>query len=324
MLILNPNPCFSRTLHLEHFERGAVMRTESAEVRAGGKGIDAARVTHSLKRKGPLIVLMGDRDADEYCRLLLDEQIDFRYTTYRGSIRVATMYLEINSLTTTIVNEEGATISQAEWTNYLAEVAREIKPGEIVACMGSFPHGVAKESITELIEMVHQNGSLLLMDSMPHFLAYALAAGVDIVSPNLDEAEAAINSAAEDFFKGDNQEGQMRARDAALKLCEMGAKIAIVHAGALGAAIAHAGKVSFVPSPEVSVISSVGAGDSLAAGFVLKSEEQGDVREFDSINWKLSLQYGVATASAACEKGRSGEVDPERVSTIFRELENAH
>ena len=190
--------------------------------------------------------------------------------------------------------------------------------------MGSFPHGVAKESITELIEMVHQNGSLLLMDSMPHFLAYALAAGVDIVSPNLDEAEAAINSAAEDFFKGDNQEGQMRARDAALKLCEMGAKIAIVHAGALGAAIAHAGKVSFVPSPEVSVISSVGAGDSLAAGFVLKSEEQGDVREFDSINWKLSLQYGVATASAACEKGRSGEVDPERVSTIFRELENAH
>lgn len=320
MLILNPNPCFSRTLHMDQFERGAVMRTESAEVRAGGKGIDAARVAHSLNQKAPLIVLMGDRDANEYCRLLSEEKIDFKYTTYLGSIRVATMYLETSSPTTTIVNEEGATISNADWTTYLAEVAREIKPGEIVACMGSFPHGVTQESITELADMVHRNGSLLLMDSAPHFLAYGLAAGVDIVSPNLDEAEAVINSTTEDFFTGDTQRGQERAESAALKLCEMGAKVAIVHAGALGAVIAHAGTANFVASPKVSVISSVGAGDSLAAGFVLKSEEQGDVRKFDSIDWKLSLQYGVATAAAACEKGRSGEVVPERVAAIFDRL----
>jgi len=317
MLILNPNPCFSRTLYLEHFERGAVMRTKSAEVRAGGKGIDAARVAQSLKRKAPLIVLVGDRDADEYCRLLFDEKADFRYTTYRGSIRVATMYMEVDSPTTTIVNEEGPTISDADWATYLAEVAREIKPGEIVACMGSFPLGVTQESIADLVDLVHHSGCLLLMDTTPHYLAYSLISGVDIVSPNLDEAEAVINSASEDFFTGDNQHGQERAENAALKLCEMGAKIAIVHAGALGAAIARMGKVSFVPSAKVSVLSSVGAGDSLAAGFVLKSEEQGDVRKLDSTNWKLSLQYGVATAAAACEKGRSGEVDPERVSAIF-------
>jgi 1-phosphofructokinase len=320
MLILNPNPCFSRTLHMEQFERGAVMRTESAEVRAGGKGIDAARVAYSLSRKAPLIVLMGDRDATEYSRLLSEENMDFRYTTYQGSIRVATMYLETTSPTTTIVNEEGATISDADWSAYLAEVAREIRSGEIVACMGSFPHGVGQKSIAELVEMVHKNGNLLLIDSAPHFLAYGLASGVDIVSPNLDEAESFINSTTEDFFTGNTQRGRERAEIAALKLCEMGTKIAIVHAGAMGAAIAHAGKVSFVQSPEVRVVSSVGAGDSLAAGFVLKSEEQGDVRGFDSIDWELSLQYGSATAAAACEKGRSGEVDPERVSALFQTI----
>jgi len=324
MLILNPNPCFSRTLRLDRFQRGAVMRTESAEVRAGGKGIDAARVAQSLKRRAPLIVLVGDRDAIEYCRLLSEERIDFRHTTYKGSIRVATMYMEADSTTITIVNEEGPTITDADWKEFLAEVERELEPGEIVACMGSFPHGVTQKSITELAEMVHRNGSLLLMDTTPHFLAYGLSSGVDIVSPNLDEAEAVINSTSEDFFTGDNQHGQERAENAALKLCQMGAKIAIVHAGALGGAIAHAGKVSFVPSANVPVISSVGAGDSLAAGFVLKSEEQGDVRKFDSIDWKLSLQYGMATAAAACEKGRSGEVDPERVSVIFRELKERH
>lgn len=300
------------------------MRTNSAEVRAGGKGIDAARVAKSLNRKAPLIVLIGDRDANEYCRLLVEENADFRYTTYLGSIRVATMYMEADSPTITIVNEEGPTIAEEDWTTYLAEVAKEIKPGEIVACMGSFPLGLTKKSIINLIELVHGNDSLLLMDTTPHYLAYALSSGVDIVSPNLDEAEAVINSTSEDFFTGDNQHGQERAENAAFKLCQMGAKIAIVHAGALGAAIAQAGEVTFVPSAKVSVISSVGAGDSLAAGFVLKSEEQGDVRKFDSIDWKLSLQYGMATAAAACEKGRSGEVDSERVSAIFRQLKEPH
>lgn len=317
MLILNPNPCFSRTLHLDKFERGAVMRTESAEVRAGGKGIDAARVAKSLSRKAPLIVLMGDRDINEYCRLLSEEEIDFTYTTYPGSIRVATMYLEATSPTTTIVNEEGATITDADWTNYLAAIGRQMKSREIVACKGSFPHGVKQESITELVEMVHSKRNLLLMDSAPHFLAYGLAAGVDIVSPNLDEAEAVINSTTEDFFTGDTRNGEDRAKRAALKLCEMGIKVAIVHAGALGAAIAHVGKVSFTPSPKVTVVSSVGAGDSLAAGFALKGEEQGDVTLLESIDWELSLKFGIATAAASCEKGRSGEVYPARVEALF-------
>ena len=320
MLILNPNPCFSRTLHMGHFERGAVMRTPSAEVRAGGKGIDSARVAHSLKRKAPLIVLVGDRDADTYCRLLFDEKADFRYTTYDGSIRVATMYLEEGTAVNTVVNEEGPTITEEDWKKYLAEIEREIMPGEIVACMGSFPHGVTQESVTALVNLVHEKGSLLLMDTAPHFLSFGLFAGVDIVSPNLDEAEAVISAGSEDFFTGDIRDGIARAKSAALKLCEMGVKVALVHAGELGTAIAHQGRVDFVPIFPVNVVSAVGAGDSLAAGFVLKSEEQGDVTKVSDIDWKLSLMYGTATASAACEKGRAGDVDASRVAEIFEQI----
>ncbi len=305
---------------MAHFERGAVMRTASAEVRAGGKGIDAARVAHSLGRKAPLIVLVGDRDADEYCRLLFDEKADFRYTTYLGSIRVATMYLEENSTVTTIVNEEGPTINESDWSKYLSEIEGEIKPGEIVACMGSFPHGVTQESITELVNLVHKRGSLLLMDTAPRFLSFGLFAGVDIISPNLDEAESVINAASEDFFTGDLRDGVQRAKNAALKLCEMGVKVALVHAGELGTALAYKSSVDFLPAFPVKVVSAVGAGDSLAAGFSLKSEEQGDVTQMDTIDWKLSLAFGTATASASCEMGRAGDVDPVRVAEIFKQI----
>ena len=322
MLILNPNPCFSRTLRLAHFERGAIMRAPSAEVRAGGKGIDAARVGKSLKRRSPLLIFIGDVDGDQYSRFLIDEGIDFKSSSYKGNIRVATMYQEIGSTTTTIVNEEGPSIVQSEWDNYLAEIQREIKHGEIVASMGSFPHGVTEENVAELINLVHKNNSLIFFDTAPHFMLWALKHGADIVSPNLDEAEAVIKGNAEDFFRGESTNARARAGTAALALCTMGAKVAIVHAGATGCALAYAGKTIFVPQIQVAVKSTVGAGDSLAAGFILKSEEQGSVTDLDSIDWKLSLQFGSATAAAACEMGRSGDVDPLRVQQIFTELVN--
>jgi len=307
---------------MTHFERGAIMRTPSAEVRAGGKGIDAARVGHSLGRRSPLLVLIGSLDGDQFCKFLNDEGIDFKTSIYKGNIRVATMYMEMKTLVTTIVNEEGPTISQSEWAAYLEELQREIQPGEIVASMGSFPQGVGEENIAQLIDLVHHNKSMIFFDTAPHFLAWALKHGADIVSPNLDEAEAVVKGDGEDLFMGESSHGRARAESAALSLCQMGARVAIVHAGALGSALAYAGKTIFVPQVEVEVTSTVGAGDSLAAGFILKTEEQLHSGDLGAIDWKLSLQYGSATAAAACEMGRSGDVDPVRVEALFKALVN--
>ena len=305
---------------MPYFERGAVMRAPSAEVRAGGKGIDAARVGHSLKRRSPLLVLIGDLDGDQFCRFLVDEGIEFRVASYHGNIRVATMYQEVDSPTTTIVNEEGPTISQEEWGAFLAELEREIEPHEIVASMGSFPHGVNEGNIAKLVDVVHNKNSLIFFDTAPHFLAWALRHGADIVSPNLDEAEALINGGSENLFSGDNTNGRVRAERAAQAICELGAKVAIVHAGALGSALAYKEQTIWVPTVEVEVNSTVGAGDSLAAGFILQTEQQGLMGNLDSIDWRLSLQFGSATAAAACEKGRSGEVDQIRVAQLFNEI----
>jgi fructose-1-phosphate kinase PfkB-like protein len=305
---------------MNHFERGAIMRAPSAEVRAGGKGIDAARVALGLGKKSLLMVLVGDVDSEQYCNLLREEKIEFEATEYKGNIRVATMYHEENSPVATIINEEGPTIEKSEWETFLRDVERKIEPGHIVASMGSYPHGVTEKNLSQLVELVHKKGSLLLVDTAPHYLRWAIDHGVDIVSPNLDEAEAVISNGAEDIFLGESTNGRQRAEEAALKLCEMGAKVAIVHAGELGSALAFDKNSFFVPQVDVAVTSVVGAGDSLAAGFSLKSEEQGDVTKLESIDWKLSLEYGSATAAAACEKGRSGEVDADRVATLFAEL----
>jgi fructose-1-phosphate kinase PfkB-like protein len=189
--------------------------------------------------------------------------------------------------------------------------------------MGSFPQGVNEDEIAELIAIVHQRGDLIFFDTAPHFLKWALQHGADIVSPNLDEAEAVLSGSSEDIFSGDGSNGEVRAKNAALALCALGATVAIVHAGALGSALAYKGETVFIPAADITVKSSVGAGDALAAGFILNCEEQGDLANLDLVDWKLALQYGSATAGAACELGRSGDVDPLRVRQIFERIVNS-
>ncbi len=320
MLILNPNPCFTRTLKLAKLVPGAVMRSEPAEIRAGGKGIDLARVARSLGVSARLLILIGEDDLVSFSQLLREEKMEFEYSTHVGKIRIATTYAELLGNTTTIINEETSAISNIEWDRYLALISKRIRPKEIVAIMGSFPEGAPEDFIARVIEMAHANESVVLIDSKPDLLEIALKSGVDIVSPNLDEAEAVINQSSGTLLTGDNTRGQQRAEQAALLLVELGAKIALVHAGSVGAALAFGGKVSFLPSAKVEVKSAVGAGDSFAAGFILKSEEQGNVWELANIDWLQSLRFATATAAAACELGRSGEVDPIRVAEIFYDI----
>jgi 1-phosphofructokinase family hexose kinase len=318
MIILNPNPCFDRTLLLSRMERGAVMRCDSAQVSAGGKGINVARVARALAKPAPLLILVGDRDAEEYSELLAREGADFRVTSYAGRVRIASIYLEKDSSSITVVNEKGSAITALDWQAYLDQIKKVIKPEQIIACMGSFPTGVTEEMFISLVNLVHQNQGIFLIDTAPLFLAYALAAGADIVSPNLDEAESLIYGSTADLFTGDNTDAQKRSKNAAVELCKMGAKIAMVTAGEAGVAIAYRDKVDFVPSAKVKVVSAVGAGDSFVAGFILKSEEQGDFTNFNEIDWTLSAAFGCATAAASCETSRAGELDPVRVSAIFR------
>ncbi len=300
------------------------MRCESARVTAGGKGINVARVARSLQKDAPILILAGDQDVDDYCKLLNDEEADFKVTTFAGRVRVASIYVEKDSPAITIVNEKGSTITAADWNSYLSEIEKAIRPRQIVACMGSFPNGVTQESIHSLVEIVHQHQGLLLMDTSPEFLSYGLRAGVDFVSPNLDEAESVIYGSASDLFTGDSTDAEQRAKSAAVELCKMGAKIALVTAGEVGVAIANQFKVQFVHTAEVDVVSAVGAGDSFVAGFILKSEEQGDVTNFDEINWRFSVEFGCATAAASCENDRAGHINPERVGELFKSIQDTH
>jgi 1-phosphofructokinase family hexose kinase len=318
MLIINPNPCFDRTLTLGNFARGAVMRGESAVLTAGGKGINVARVVRSFKESATLAVLIGEQDAQIYKNLLKDEGAEFIATTHPGIVRVATIIFESDNPTSTIINERGSEVSAKDWSAFVAEIAKNVKSGEIVSCMGSFPNGVNQKSIEELVDVIHSVGGKIIFDSSPEYLNFALGAGVDIVSPNLDEAESLLHGKSADLFTGDLTNAQERAQKAAKALLEKGAEVAFVTTGAAGVAVATEHSLDFVHGVKINLVSAVGAGDSFVAGVMLKYDEYRKANlEF---NWRDIAAFGAATASASCEESLSGGMNVARALDLYDQI----
>jgi 1-phosphofructokinase family hexose kinase len=318
MLIINPNPCFDRTLTLGNFARGAVMRSESALVTAGGKGINVARVVRAFKDSAKLAVLIGVRDAEDYKSLLREEGAEFVATTHPGNIRVATIIFESDNPTSTIINERGNQVSPQDWSTFVVEIANNVTSGDIVSCMGSFPNGINQKSIQELVEAIHRKGGKIVFDSAPEFLGFALAAGVDIVSPNLDEAESLLQGKSADLFTGDLTNAQERAEKAAKALLENGAEVAFVTTGEVGVAVATKDTLDFVHGVKINLVSAVGAGDSFVAGVMLKYSEYRKANL--DFNWRDIAAFGVATASASCEESLSGGINVARALELYNQI----
>ncbi len=330
-LILNPNPVFDRTITLIELIPGAVMRTLDVELTAGGKGINVARALRALNTPASLVLPVGEDDQQRYCDLLTAEGASFTAVPVPGPVRTASIYLEQRVERVTVVNDAGHPMEPAAWGTVLDAVAELVQPDDLLLCMGSFPPEFSSEGLVALIQRVHGAQARILIDTVPNLLAAALPHQPDLVTPNLDEALAALSARDAhliDAHDRSDDEVREQAEQAALALCARGARRAFVTAGATGVALADGEQVQWFDSYPVTPVSTVGAGDSFVAGIASALHDQadnsrthhGERSAWDDHDWALATLTGIATAATSCEQVRAGGIDPQRVRAILAEL----
>lgn len=320
LIIVNPNPVFDRTITVKELIPGAVIRTLNVELTAGGKGINVARVLRTLDRAAPLIIPTGSEDRARYSSLLEAEGATAQLVEVSGPIRFASIYLEQVSNRVTVVNDAGYPMSKADWNKTSDVIVESTNSGDTVLIMGSFPPELEPESLAALIKDLHGQDAEVLLDVNPHWLAASLRAKPDVVTPNIEEAEAALTQASADVMDEqirDHDSARNRAEKAALGLCERGALRAFVTAGAAGVAMASGEHVEWVPAYPVEIVSTVGAGDSFVAGLV---HEWSSTPKGEVVDWATAMRFGVATSANSCELVRAGGVNLERVQEIMNHL----
>lgn len=260
IITLTANPSLDRTVEVTTLHRGAVQRVTNTHVHAGGKGVNISRalVTHGTSTVAVLVV--GGTAGDELATLLRRENVPHVPVAISSDIRSNITIAESDG-TTTKLNAAGPLLSASDVENLVATTTNAVSSGaDWIAGCGSLPPGAPTDFYAQLIEHAHQHRAQVAIDSSGKALEACLAAGPDVIKPNVEElAECARRDIT---TIGD-------AIDAAHTLRARGARIVLATLGAAGVLLVddtgelHA--TAELPGP---VLSTVGAGDATLAGFL--------------------------------------------------------
>jgi 1-phosphofructokinase family hexose kinase len=311
VLIACPNLTIDRTLTIDELRPGEVLRFASAAVTPGGKGVNVARVARVMSAASVLVGFVPGRTGAAAAAMLADEGLVLRGVEVGGEIRSAAIVLE-RSGRVTVLNEPGPPLGAGDWERYEAEVDAALEGQRVLACSGSLPVGAPVDGYARLAGLAQARGVLAIVDVTGPALGAALAAGADVVTPNLAEAEGLLHDRADETVAaGDVEVVRARAMDAARALVAGRAQRAVVTAAEAGAAAAEGGDVWWVHAPQVAAVRNpIGAGDALVGGLGL-ALERGE-------SFASAVAAGIATGAASVETDVAGLVVAARVAELLR------
>ena len=318
IVTLTPNPSLDRTVTLPGpLVRGGVNRLSGVVVEPGGKGVNVARV---LVSAGQLAAAVLPAAAHDPLLLALEAAaaapsagsaaLSTRAVTVAAPARINTAVTEPDG-TTTKLNEPGAALSPEEIDaveTALLEAVTAAAAGEGAGARhwavlsGSLPPGVPVDWYARLVRLLRESapGLRIAVDTSDEPLA-ALAAGLpesapDLVKPNGEELGQLVGLPADRAMaleEGAAHGDLAPVADAARILVDLGLGAVMATLGPAGAVLVTGGGAWHATAPKVPVASTVGAGDSSVAGYVLADVRGGDEPE----RLRTAMAYGSAAAS---------------------------
>ncbi|SHI33615.1 1-phosphofructokinase [Tessaracoccus bendigoensis DSM 12906] len=270
VVTLTANPSVDRTIVLlDTLARGQVQRTPYVTEQAGGKGLNVARVLASAGRS----VVAVAPAVDAVYRALAAEppsgNLVAAVLPEGRRVRINTAITEPDG-TTTKINEAGNELGAVDREATAELLAERAAGASWVVLSGSLPPGAPVDWYPQLAKgidckvAVDTSGPYLqaVVDALPQVK-------IDLLKPNSDELAELTSGDAAAFEEAAAQGDVGDIATAARRLVEAGVANVMVTLGGSGAVLVNADGAWFAHAPEIAVRSTVGAGDSSVAGFIL-------------------------------------------------------
>lgn len=289
------NPSIDYIMRLDDFEFGETNRAKVIELYAGGKGIMVSKLLHNLEVETQNIGFLGGFTGD-YIEKLLDEmEILHDFTKINGNNRI-NVKLKMDSETE--VNAPGPDISQEELEDFYEKLSGI--DGGIVSFSGSVAANMDKDIYIEMIKKLSPNTRFTL-DTTGDVLLKSLDYNPLLLKPNQAELEE---------IYGDKFNSKEEIISYIKSTMISKAEYVICSLGSDGAIFVSANNSFYIPIVKGEVINSVGAGDSMVAGFIYAY--MNEMSEEDM------FKMAVASATATVFSYDMGEKD--QINEIFGKL----
>ncbi|WP_419724971.1 1-phosphofructokinase [Terrisporobacter petrolearius] len=273
------NPSIDYVINLEHLNTGHVNRVNSEHVYPGGKGINVSRILKNLGHDNIATGFVSNFTGDFITNSLSDLNVKSDFIKLdNGFTRIN---VKIKSDEETEINGGGPHISD-EKLRELFDKLSKLKEEDILVLAGSIPSTLKEDLYEKIMEHVKVNNVKVVVDATKNLLLNVLKYNPFLIKPNNHELEEMFNVKLESI---DDIVTYGK------KLQEIGARNVLVSRGKDGALLIAENKEVFISNvPKGSVVNSVGAGDSMVAGFI-----SGYI---NSNSYEEALKLGAACGSA--------------------------
>ncbi|MCI1210070.1 MAG: 1-phosphofructokinase [Treponema sp.] len=279
------NPSLDYIIDVQNFTPGMVNRTTAEKLFPGGKGINVSIVLHNLGIETKALGFTAGFTGEEIKRLLKQKGVASEFIEVEQGL--SRINVKLRSHEESEINGQGPSITQADIQALYKELDR-LTPEDTLVLAGSIPSALPSSFYMDIMKHLADRKTKIIVDATKDLLKNVLQFHPFMVKPN--------NHELGEIF-GVKLQTKKEVIPYAKKFREMGAQNVLVSMAAQGAVlISEDGKVYEAPCPEGDPVNSVGAGDSMVAGFIAGYLNTGSYRE------ALKTGLCAGTASACSEE----------------------
>ena len=293
------NPALDYVMHPLTLDMGFTNRSSSEELYCGGNGINISTLLKELDVPSIAMGIAGGFTGDYLLTELQDKGIASNFVRLdRGNTRIN---IKLNGIVMTMVNGMGPKIPEKK-VDELLERMDVVRAGDTLVLTGSIPNSLPEDIYTQIMGKLAGRGIQFVVDAPGQLLMESLKAHPFLIKPNNHELGEIVGKVL-------TSDAEIVA--AARTLQEKGARNVLVSMAGDGALLLdEQGQVHRIGCPKGKVVNSVGAGDSMVAGFV--------AGYLQSRSYAQALRLGTACGSATAFS--LGLATKEKIDELLAQL----
>lgn len=274
------NPSLDYIVSVDNFTTGTVNRTTKELMFPGGKGINVSMVLSNLGVENTAFGFTAGFTGEEIVQKVREKGIHAEFIPVEQGI--SRINVKLRSKHETEINGKGPGIEEKN-IKELYEKLDLLQEEDILVLAGSIPDSLPQSIYMDIMDYLKEKNLSVVVDATKNLLVNVLPFHPFLVKPN--------NHELGEIF-GVEIKTKEKVAEYAKKLQEKGAKNVLVSMAGEGAVlITEDGQELRAEAPVGKVINSVGAGDSMVAGFLYGYLKQKDYKE--------AFAYGLCTGSAS-------------------------
>lgn len=275
------NPSLDYIIQVDHFMTGQINKTTYEKILPGGKGINVAIVLANFGHESTALGFMAGFTGKEIEHRLENFGCSSSFIQVKEGL--SRINVKMKSDEETEINGMGPAIQQED-IEKLFDQLKVLTDQDVLVISGSIPNTLPDTMYEQIIEYVQPNHCKVVVDATNTLLMKVLRYHPFLIKPNNIELgeifDVTLNT-------------QEEVIPYAHKLQELGARNILVSMAGQGAVLLDEnGKEYRLPAPKGNVINSVGAGDSMVAGFISGCIES-------NYDYEYAFLKGVCSGSAS-------------------------